>query len=161
MPAKIKKSQKSSKQILDSKKYTNMFDAYRAFWRRGFSEWAGTSSRSEYWFTYLMNFLMLILWLVVFAIAGAGNSTAFDDSPAAVILTLGLVMYAIAIIVPSISLLVRRLHDAGLSAWWMMLFILTLVPPLDIVASIVFFIFSVLPTKTDGNPYHKFNKENK
>ena len=31
-----------------SKTYTNMFQAYKAFWKRGFTDWKGTSSRSEF-----------------------------------------------------------------------------------------------------------------
>ena len=53
MPRVAKKSQKKN-EIKESKKYTNMLEAYGAFWRRGFTEWAGTSSRSEYWWSYYM-----------------------------------------------------------------------------------------------------------
>ena len=51
---------------LDSVKYTNMFKAYGAFWRRGFTEWAGTASRSEYWWNVLMNALIGLAALFVY-----------------------------------------------------------------------------------------------
>ena len=55
---------------LDSVKYTNMFKAYGAFWRRGFTEWAGTASRSEYWWTYLVNVLIGLAVFIVFLFLG-------------------------------------------------------------------------------------------
>ena len=160
MPAK--KSVKKQREPVTSKKYTNMFQAYGAFWRRGFTEWAGTSSLSEYWWTYLLNFLIVIAWWVLFVIAaGPGMiepSIPLSNTPAVMFLTLLLAGYGLAIIVPSLSMMVRRLHDAGLSAWWLMLWILAIIPVVNFIVSIVFFVFSVLPTKETDNPYHKFNK---
>ncbi len=160
MPAK--KSVKKQREPVTSKKYTNMFQAYGAFWRRGFTEWAGTSSLSEYWWTYLVNLLIVIAWWVLFVIAaGSGMiepSIPLSNTPAVMFLTLLLAGYGLAIIVPSLSMMVRRLHDAGLSAWWLMLWILAIIPVVNFIVSIVFFVFFVLPTKETDNPYHKFNK---
>ena len=64
MPS-TKKSTGSQRAPSTSKTYTDMFQAYAAFWRRGFTEWAGTSSRSEYWWTVLANILIVLLWGVL------------------------------------------------------------------------------------------------
>lgn len=160
-----KKTVKKQREPVTSKKYTNMFQAYGAFWRRGFTEWAGTSSRSEYWWTHLVNLLIVIAWMVLLVMAAGPGIIEPDiplgNVPAVMILTLLLAGYGLAAFVPSLSMTVRRLHDAGLSAWWMMLLILAIIPALDFVISIVFFVFSVLPTEEKGNPYHKFNKVTK
>ena len=157
MPRVAKKSQKKN-EIKESKKYTNMLEAYSAFWRRGFTEWAGTSSRSEYWWSFLMNWLISIFWVFLIVVSGfpiIGEAW----SPISMILSIGLFIFALAILIPSISMTARRLHDAGLSAWWLLLLLLNLIcEPISIIISIVFFIFAVLPTKVEGNPYHKFNK---
>ena len=47
-------------------------------------------------------------------------------------------LYLLAILVPSVGLGVRRLHDIGLSGWW---FLLSLVPYLGFVA--VVFLFAI------------------
>lgn len=161
MPRVAKKSQKKN-EIKESKKYTNMLEAYSAFWRRGFTEWAGTSSRSEYWWSYLMTWLIAALLAVLIIISTLSYSSLETEivfSPMSVILSFGLILFLLASLIPSISMTARRLHDAGLSAWWLLLLLLNLIcEPISIIISIVFFIFAVLPTKVEGNPYHKFNK---
>ena len=141
-----------------SKTYTNMFQAYKAFWKRGFTEWAGTSSRSEYWWSYLVNFLLILVFgPVLFLALDVENGLLF-------VVTLGLViLYALAAVIPWISLFVRRLHDSGKSAWWLLLYLVYLIPELYsnlliLVVSIIFLIFTLLPTKKENNPYHKNNK---
>ncbi len=159
MPRTATKSHKKS-EIKESKKYTNLIEAYGAFWHRGYTEWAGTSSRSEYWLAYLMNWLIALLWFLLISVTGfEAGAAGFVLSPVSMILSLGFFIFALALIIPIISMTVRRLHDAGLSAWWMLLLLLGVVcEPLGFVVSVVFFVFSVLPTKVEGNPYHKFNK---
>lgn len=142
-----------------SKKYTNMFHAYAAFWCRGFTEWRGTSSRSEYWWAWLINFVIFMFGAMMFALIMANLDS---DSPvvgiSAICLGAVFIAYIAALIVPAVSLTVRRFHDAGFSSWWMLLFILAAVPGCDIVACLIIFIFTLLPTKAGCNPYHQFNK---
>lgn len=141
-----------------SKTYTNMFQAYKAFWKRGFTEWAGTSSRSEYWWTYLVNFLLILMFGCVVL------SALKMDNGLLLVVTVGLViLYALAAVIPWISLFVRRLHDSGKSAWWLLLYLVYLIPVLysnllTLVVSIIFLVFTLLPTKKENNPYHKNNK---
>ena len=173
---------------LDSVKYTNMFKAYGAFWRRGFTEWAGTASRSEYWWNVLMNALIGLAALFVyffFAVLGLAVESEGVIIFGSVLVFVPLVIYYLAVLVPWISLTVRRLHDAGLSSWFMALYgagiFLGFLSPLVVAAaspfsrgalgfatfldiisfciSITFFVFALLPTKVDGNPYHQFNRQ--
>ena len=109
----------------DSVKYTNMFKAYGAFWRRGFTEWAGTASRSEYWWNVLMN--ALIGWAALFvyfffAVLGFAVDSVGVVVSGLVLVLVPAVLYWIVTLVPGISLIVRRLHDAGLSSWFMVLY---------------------------------------
>lgn len=161
MPKVAKKSQKQS-EVKESKKYTNMIEAYGAFWRRGYTDWAGTSSRSEYWWSYLMMWLIAVVFAVLIVISTLSYKTLETEivfSPMTAILSFGLIIFLLASFIPTISMTVRRLHDAGLSAWWILLLLLSpICEPLSIIVSIVFFVFAVLPTKVKGNPYHKFNK---
>lgn len=162
MPKVAKKSQKRS-DVKESKKYTNMIEAYGAFWRRGYKEWAGTSSRSEYWWSYLMNWIICVLWVGLIVIVGlpdiSGGYNVHLINPIGIVLGFGFFVFILASIIPFISMNVRRLHDIGLSAWWMLLLLLSpICEEMGVFVSLIFFIFSVLPTKVEGNPYQKFNK---
>ena len=145
----------------DSIKYTSIFAAWCAFWRRGFTEWAGTSSRSEFWLSLLGNFILSVIFVLL--ITGGimldsrlGNQNGTFVSGAFALPYL----YAIVSFIPMVSMLTRRMHDAGLSAWFWLLYPLSFMP---IVGSYIWFmcviVFGLLPTKTIDNPYQGFNKQ--
>lgn len=147
--------------VITSKKYTNMFAAYRAFWQRGFTDWRGTTSRSGYWWVVLANALIVVVLLGLYA--RVGYALSFNNVGGGIVLlfmatTAILVLYALAMIVPSISIVLRRLHDGGFSSWWILLYPATLLPYIGWFAGVVLLIFMLMPTRVDGNPYHKFNK---
>jgi uncharacterized membrane protein YhaH (DUF805 family) len=79
-----------------------------------YANFEGRARRSEYWYFALMNFLIVLaLELVGFLLAFATQSPAI-----AVMFGILVIIYALAIIVPSIAVMVRRLHDVGKSGWW-------------------------------------------
>lgn len=69
-----------------------------------YANFSGRARRSEYWYFVLFNFLVGILAYIVGAI--------FKQGP----LLNGL--YSLAVFLPSLAVLVRRLHDTGRSGWW-------------------------------------------
>lgn len=148
--------------VVTSKKYTNMFAAYRAFWTRGFTDWTGTSSRSEYWWTVLAN--LLIIGVLLGGYVWVGHAITFGTIGSAGIgilfmsTTALMVLYGIAAFVPSISMVLRRLHDGGFSSWWILLYPAAWLPYVGNVAAVLLFILMLMPTRVDGNPYHKNNK---
>ncbi len=68
-----------------------------------FSDFSGRSRRSEYWYYVLFNILVSIVAVVI---------DVFIEMP---IFTL---LYLLVSIIPSIAVLVRRLHDTGKSGWY-------------------------------------------
>jgi uncharacterized membrane protein YhaH (DUF805 family) len=76
----------------------------------------GRSRRSEYWYFLLFN---LIIALVL----------SFADSAVRKLLGFGLFypIYALAVLVPSIAVSIRRLHDTDRSGWWLLLAFVPLV----------------------------------
>lgn len=84
-----------------------------------FATFSGRASRSEFWWFYLFNSLA---WLV-FGIIGSVLGSIFSGGDAGSVLAgsgIGLVLsliYSLVAIVPTISVLVRRLHDTGRSGW--------------------------------------------
>ena len=106
---------------------------------------SGRASRSEFWWFYLASVLVLMV-----CAAGDGVLIALYKSEGGMIyllLLFLLVMAMLALVIPSIAVSVRRLHDTGRSGWW---YLLNLVP---YIGGIVLFVFFLLPSELDENEY--------
>jgi uncharacterized membrane protein YhaH (DUF805 family) len=86
---------------------TAYFDAMRRYF-----DFAGRSTRSQYWLFVLMFALLMIVATVLDGLAGnlEGDGPAFF-----------LAVVNIAHLIPNLSVAVRRLHDTGRSGWWLLL----------------------------------------
>ena len=98
--------------------------------KRGFKKYAtfsGRASRSEYWWWYLFTFLVYLVLGVPLYVVGIATSRDGGRTPGtlAIPLIILLTVFALGIIVPSLALTVRRLHDAGYSG---LLALLLLIP---------------------------------
>lgn len=89
----------------------------------------GRARRREYWLFALFNFLIAIGISIIDMINGSYN-------PETGIGTLG-TLYGLFVLLPSIAIAVRRLHDTGRSGWW---FLLVLIPLLGALILLVFFL---------------------
>ena len=128
-----------------------MIEAYKKFWK-GYVDFEGRSTRSDYWFAYLANMLTVITFYVLLAIFG-GIASATESSFLAVISFIILFIFfafGIAAILPGIAVTVRRLRDAGYN--WPYIFI-SLIP---FVGPIIFILLLCKPTKVDY-PFNNFN----
>ena len=101
-------------------------------------DFSGRSRRKEYWMYSLFYFIIAIVLGILESLMGL---TVTDDVG---ILTglLGLIL-----IIPSLSLIFRRLHDTGRSAWWLLI---SLIP---LIGAIVLFVFTVLDSEPGSNKY--------
>lgn len=91
---------------------------------------AGRASRSEYWYFGLFYFLSYIGFMVVSAII-----------PFLAILYM---VFIIGVIIPSITVGIRRLHDLNKSGWW---YLIVFIPFIGAIIMIIWFV-----TKgTDGS----------
>ena len=92
-----------------------------------YAVFSGRARRQEYWMFFLFNFIIIsILWVV----------GRFVDSQ-----IIGM-LYDLAVLIPSIAVLVRRLHDTGRSGWW---WFIALIP-------LIGWIVLLLYMLEDGNP---------
>ena len=99
-----------------------MIEAYKKFWK-GYVDFEGRSTRSDYWFAYLANMLTVVAFYVLLAVFG-GIAGATDSSFLAVISLILLLIffaYGISAVLPGIAITVRRLRDAGYN--WPYIFI--------------------------------------
>lgn len=100
----------------------------------GFS--AGRAPRAEYWYFYLFNFLV-VLFVAFFGPAILGEAvTEFLVS-----------LYYLAIILPSLAVTFRRLHDIDKSGWWI------LIGVIPFIGWIWFFILMATKGTTGANQY--------
>ena len=134
-----------------------MFSAYKKFWTR-YADFSGRSSRSDYWWVVLCNFLITLPFSLIalfgFLIplfseiyyAGLYDyepdlSGAMAGAGFAAFIMFLLAIYGFATIVPHLAITVRRLRDAGFH--WAFIFlgvgpsIASLIPVLNILAALV------------------------
>jgi len=78
--------------------FINAFKLYGVF--------SGRSTREEYW---MFTLIYLLIYLTLSGISLLLGSTVFD-----VLFTL----LSLAVLIPSLSITARRLHDVGRSGWW-------------------------------------------
>ena len=99
-----------------------MIEAYKKFWK-GYVDFEGRSTRSDYWFAYLANMLTFAAFYVLLFVFGviAGSTGSDFLTVISVILSLIFFAYSVALCLPGIAVTVRRLRDAGCN--WLYIFI--------------------------------------
>ena len=97
----------------------------------------GRARRKEYWFFTLFNTLITIGFVIIDVVSGLG------EDGIGILTTL----YCLAIILPSIAVSVRRLHDTGRSGWWL------LISWVPLIGGIVLLIFYVQDSDPGPNAY--------
>lgn len=90
---------------------------------KNYAGFSGRARRKEYWMFVLFNMIIAI---------GLGVIEGLFGSP-------GILggLYSLAVLVPSIAVSMRRLHDTGRSGWWMLI---GFVPLLGAIVLLIFFI---------------------
>ncbi|MEM8559041.1 MAG: DUF805 domain-containing protein [Bacteroidota bacterium] len=119
------------------------------FWYREvlskYADFTGRARRSEYWYFTLFNMLVVICAI---AIGGAAVGFYGEGLGTGIFLTVYgfVILYAIAMAIPSLAVSVRRLHDTGRSGWW---YLITFVP----FGSLVLLYFFVVEGDYGPNAY--------
>lgn len=80
-----------------------------------YAQFSGRAGRREYWMFVLFTFLCN---LTLYIISAVGAS--MDSSVIATIGALGSGLFALATLVPSLAVAVRRLHDTDRSGWFVL-----------------------------------------
>ena len=107
---------------------------------RRYADFSGRSRRKEYWmFTLLIILFEIVMigWIMAAAVAAEGEMTAMVTVPFVL-----LALFGLALIIPSLAVTVRRLHDQDKSGWYYFIAFIPLVGP------IVLLVFLC----TDGTP---------
>lgn len=111
--------------------------SYKAFWQN-YVNFSGRSTRADYWIPTIINAIIIA---VLSAIAGVGaQNNQWLTSPIGIIV----VLFGLAIILPDLALIVRRVRDTGVKH-------LVIWAILAIIFNVVGFIFALIPTNQFKN----------
>jgi uncharacterized membrane protein YhaH (DUF805 family) len=117
--------------------------AIKSFWSN-YVNFRGRARRSEYWFITLFLFITTLGASIIDVAIFADDLDEFlmngGWGPVGVI-------WALAVLLPSLSVLARRLHDTNRSAWWILL---ALVP---LVGAVILLVFTLLDSTQGENKY--------
>lgn len=111
---------------------------YIDFWKRAF-DFSGVASRVQYWVPSLINTAIIVVLICILL----SESVALTFIISAI--------YLLVMIIPSISVTVRRLHDINMSGW---LYLVNFIPG---IGEIIVFVLMCLPTVKEGNMWRIFD----
>jgi uncharacterized membrane protein YhaH (DUF805 family) len=114
-----------------------------SYWKRvvleKYADFTGRARRAEYWWFTLANIIVFFVLVVL---------VTFAD-----IFWVLYVIYALALIVPSIAVTIRRLHDTDKSGWWILI---GLVPFVGGIILLVFMCIDSTPGTNQWGPSEKY-----
>jgi len=87
-----------------------------------YADFSGRARRTEYWMFFLFYVIFSVVISVVDSLLGIGLLS---------------IIFGFAMLVPSLSIGARRLHDTGRSGWWQLLLI---IPVIGFIILVVFFV---------------------
>ena len=135
---------------MTKEKGMRMIDAYVNAIKNNYSRVDGRMHRGEFWWFTLANSLILygVGGFLIYAVNGFSGATGNPfGNPLETIVTIIFFIYFLAIFLPSLSAQVRRLHDVGLSGWFLLLY---LIPYLG---AIIILIIDIVPSSPRGEKY--------
>lgn len=98
----------------------------------------GRARRKEYWMFFLFTVIVSVVLGLIDGLMGLMTESGIG--------TLGL-LYALAVLLPSIAVGVRRLHDIDKSGWWLLI---ALIP---LIGGIVLLVFSLMEGSRGDNRF--------
>ena len=108
-------------------------DAVRTCLQQKYVDFSGRARRSEYWFFVLFYVIVRFVANIIDSIIGTRGFAGGNG-------LLG-VLVGLALLLPGLSVGVRRLHDTGRSGWWILI---ALVP---FIGAIVLLVFALQPSE--------------
>ncbi len=113
-----------------------------------YATFSGRATRSEYWWFALFASIVAVLYYALY-----GYSFIYGSGSGYIFVSVIYGIFSLVSILPSLALMVRRLHDIGKSGWWILI---GLVP---FIGGIVLLIFSLMESTGDNeygpNPFEE------
>ncbi|WP_248924586.1 DUF805 domain-containing protein [Paenibacillus hamazuiensis] len=99
---------------------------------KNYTGFQGRARRKEYWMFALVNAIIGIVLSIIDAIFG---------------ITLLATLYYLAVLLPSLAVGARRLHDTGRSGWWLLICLIPLI------GAIILIVFTCQDSQENENSY--------
>jgi uncharacterized membrane protein YhaH (DUF805 family) len=134
---------------LDQPLYGASFGQAVSRFFKKYATFTGRASRSEYWWIALLNVLVFLVLGILAGVLGSMGARVDEygaSQPGPLLWFPGalIILYTLAVIIPSIALGIRRLHDANLAGWFILL---NLIPS---VGGIIMLVLTLLPSNPAG-----------
>lgn len=98
-----------------------------------YADFEGRATRQEFWMYILIYFLLYIAAGIVGMVIGVETGLAL--------------LFSLVLLVPSLAITARRLHDTGLSGWWQ------LIGVIPFIGLIVMIVLTVRDSESGANQY--------
>ncbi|MFQ1892129.1 DUF805 domain-containing protein [Aeromonas veronii] len=85
-----------------------------------YAVFSGRARRTEYWMFVLCNVIVMLLLGMVDKLIGGDNELVSS-------------IYSLAVLLPSLAVAARRLHDTDRSAWWLLLGLIPIIGTLVLI----------------------------
>jgi uncharacterized membrane protein YhaH (DUF805 family) len=104
-----------------------------------YAVFSGRARRMEYWYFVLFNIIVTVVLALIDTLLGTFN----------IVQGVGLLsgIYSLAVLIPTLAVMVRRLHDIDRTGWWILI---NLIP---LVGTIVLLVFALTPGTPGSNRY--------
>ena len=104
-----------------------------------YAVFSGRSRRAEYWYFVLFNIIVGVVLALIDMLLGTFSAAG----------NIGLLsgIYSLAVLIPTLAVLVRRLHDIDRTGWWILI---NLIP---LIGTIVLLVFALTPGTPGSNRY--------
>ena len=109
-----------------------------------YAVFSGRSRRMEYWYFVLFNIIVSIVLGVIDGLLGTSGSYAGAGLLSGI--------YGLAVLIPSLAVTVRRLHDTDRTGWWILI---ALVPLIGVIVLLVFALLEGTPGNNQYGPNPK------
>lgn len=126
---------------------------------RNYATWKGRAGRAEYWWWYLFAFLVQVPFLIWYIIAiasasvsiyggaGVNDNVAMGLIAGVFVPVIIMVVVSLALLLPSLAVAIRRLHDQDKAGGW---YWLCLIPS---AGGIILLVFMLLPGTPGANRF--------
>ena len=98
-----------------------------------YAVFSGRARRKAYWMFTLFNVIIVIVLGIIEVLVGGPGIVGM--------------LYSLAVLIPGIAVLVRRLHDTNRSGWWLLIGLVPLIGP------IILLVFVVQDSQAGANQY--------
>jgi len=103
-----------------------------------YAVFSGRARRKEFWMFLLFNIIIAIVLGIIEGIIGSPGIIGM--------------LYSLAVLIPSIAVSVRRLHDTDRTGWWVLI---GLVPFIGFIVLLIFMVFDGTPGENQYGPSPK------